>query len=79
MNNLIIFGDSFSTHFTNDDSVKIEESWPVLLSEKLGLKLINHALIGACNGEIINKFFKEYECIKFSKKELIRMFQKGWQ
>jgi hypothetical protein len=63
-NNLIIFGDSFSTHFTTDDSVEIEESWPVLLSNKLELNLINHSLIGCCNGEIINKFFKEYETIK---------------
>jgi hypothetical protein len=62
-NNLIIFGDSFSTHFTTDGSVKIEESWPELLSKKLELNLINHSLIGCCNGEIINKFFKEYETI----------------
>jgi hypothetical protein len=64
MNNLIIFGDSFSTHFTTNDSVKIEDSWPELLSKKLGLNLINHALIGSSNGEITNKFFKEYECIQ---------------
>ncbi len=64
MNNLIVFGDSFSTHFTTNDSVKIEDSWPQLLSKKLGMGLINHSLVGACNGEIINKFFKEYECIQ---------------
>ncbi len=64
MNNLIVFGDSFSTHYTTNDSVNIEDSWPKLLSKKLGLELINHSLIGGCNGEILNKFFKEYECIK---------------
>lgn len=64
MNNLIVFGDSFSTHFTTNDSVKIEDGWPHLLSNKLEMNLINHALVGGCNGEIINKFFKEYDCIK---------------
>ena len=63
MNNLIVFGDSFSTHFTTNDSVKIEESWPILLSEKLKMGLINHSSPGSCNGEIINKFFKEYNCV----------------
>jgi hypothetical protein len=63
MNNLVVFGDSFSTNFTNNNSVKIEDSWPVLLSEKLDLNLINHSLPGACNGEITNKFFKHYEDI----------------
>ena len=64
MNNLVVFGDSFSTNFTNDKSVKIEESWPVLLSEKLNLNLINKALPGASNGEITNEVFKEYKDIK---------------
>jgi hypothetical protein len=63
-NNLIVFGDSFSTHFTTNDSVKIEDSWPILLSSKLKLNLINHSLIGCSNGEILNKFFKEYETIQ---------------
>lgn len=64
MNNLVVFGDSFSTNFTNDKSVKIEESWPVLLSQKLNLNLINKALPGASNGEITNEVFKEYNDIK---------------
>jgi hypothetical protein len=63
-NNLIIFGDSMSTNYSTDDSVLIDDSWPVLLSNKLKFNLINHSLIGASNGEIINKFFKEYDCIK---------------
>ena len=28
------------------------------------MNLVNHAIIGACNGEIINKFFQYYETIK---------------
>ncbi len=63
MNNLVVFGDSFSTHFSNNNSVKIEESWPILLSEKLNLNLINNALPGACNGEITNEIFKKYDDI----------------
>ena len=63
-NNLIIFGDSFSTHFTTNNSVVLEESWPVLLSKKLNLNLINNALPGASNGEITNEIFKKYDDIK---------------
>lgn len=61
--NLIIFGDSFSTNFTSTNEVNIQESWPVLLSKKLNYNLINHAIIGASNGEIINKFFEKYKDI----------------
>ena len=41
MNNLYIFGDSFSTNFTSTNEVEINDSWPILLSEKLNLNLIN--------------------------------------
>jgi hypothetical protein len=75
MNNLYIFGDSFSTNFTSTNEVEINESWPVLLSKKLNLNLINHAIIGACNGEIINKFFEKYENIK---KDDIVIFEIGF-
>ena len=64
MKNLVIFGDSFSTNFTHKNEVEIESSWPNLLAEKLEMNLINYAMIGACNGEIINRFFKEYKNIK---------------
>jgi len=64
MNNLIIFGDSMSTNYSTNDSVLIEEAWPNLLANSLNLNLINHSLIGASTGEIINKFFNEYECIQ---------------
>ena len=75
MNNLYIFGDSFSTNFTSTNEVEINDSWPVLLSEKLNLNLINHAIIGASNGEIINKFFEKYEDIK---KDDIVIFEIGF-
>jgi len=63
MNNLVVFGDSFSTHYSTDNSVLLEESWPILLSKELNLNLINHSLPGACNGEITNEVFKRYSDI----------------
>lgn len=60
MKNLIIFGDSFSTHYSTDNSVFEEDSWPVLLSKKINYNLKNYSLVGASNGEIINSFFKKY-------------------
>jgi len=64
MKNLIIFGDSFSTNFTHKNEVDVFDSWPNLLAKELNLNLFNYAMIGACNGEIINRFFKEYQNIK---------------
>jgi len=64
MRNLVIFGDSFSTNFTHKNDVDIFDSWPNLLAKELNLNLLNYAMIGACNGEIINRFFKEYKNIK---------------
>ena len=64
MKNLVIFGDSFSTNFTHKNEVDISDSWPNLLAKELNLNLLNYAMIGACNGEIINRFFKEYQNIK---------------
>lgn len=64
MKNLIIFGDSFSTNFTTTNEVEVNESWPVLLSKKLNCNLLNFGIIGASNGEIINKFFEKYREIK---------------
>lgn len=58
-NKLFVFGDSMSTNFTTTNEVSFEESWPYLLSKKLNLDLINHAIIGASNGEILNRFFEK--------------------
>lgn len=75
MKKLIIFGDSFSTNFTTNDSVPVENGWPELLSKQLNIQLINHAIIGASNGEIINKFFEKYEDIDSNS---IVIFQIGF-
>jgi len=58
--NLFVFGDSFSTNYTNDLPVSIEDSWPALLSNKLNCTLKNYASAGMCNGEIINRFISHY-------------------
>lgn len=75
MKNLIIFGDSFSTNFTHKNEVDISDSWPNLLANELQFNLLNYAMIGACNSEIINRFFKEYENIK--KRDIV-IFQIGF-
>jgi hypothetical protein len=75
MKNLIIFGDSFSTNFTHKNEVDISDSWPNLLANELQFNLLNYAIIGACNGEIINKFFEKYQNIK---KDDIVIFEIGF-
>jgi hypothetical protein len=75
MKNLIIFGDSFSTNFTHKNEVDISDSWPNLLANELQFNLLNYAMIGACNSEIINRFFKEYENIK--KRDIV-IFEIGF-
>lgn len=64
MKNIFVFGDSFSTNYTLDNQVKVEESWPVLLSAALNRNLLNYANAGMCNGEIINRFIQHYHEIE---------------
>lgn len=61
-NNLYIFGDSFSTNFSTDSSVKLEDSWPMLFKEKYNVK--NFAKAGYCNGEIVKSIIINAEKIK---------------
>ena len=35
MKNLYIFGDSFSTNFSTIHEIELQDSWPILLSNKL--------------------------------------------
>ena len=58
MKNLYVFGDSFSTNFSTIDEVSIEESWPVLLSNKLGYNLNLFASPGISNYGILNSIYK---------------------
>jgi hypothetical protein len=57
MKNLYIFGDSFSTNFSTIDEVSIEESWPVLLSNKLNYELQSYASAGISNYGILHKMY----------------------
>lgn len=68
MKNLYIFGDSFSTNFSTIYEVLIEESWPVLLSEKLGYELKSFASAGISNYGILNNI---YNNSNFDKNDVV--------
>ena len=57
MKNLYIFGDSFSTNFSTIDEIELEESWPILLSNKLGYELKSYASAGISNYGILNTIY----------------------
>lgn len=50
---LIVFGDSYAHS-------KAEQSWPNILSEKLGVELINYAVSGTSLNYSIQQFFNYY-------------------
>ena len=58
---LFVFGDSFSTNYTTDIPIPLQDSWPELLSKNLNCTLKNYASAGMCNGEIINRFIARYK------------------
>lgn len=57
MKTLYIFGDSFSTNYSSINEISIEESWPVLLSNKLEYKLKSYASAGISNYGILNSIY----------------------
>jgi hypothetical protein len=68
MNNLYVFGDSFSTNFSIINEILVEESWPVLLSEKLGYELKSFASAGISNYGILNSI---YNNSNFDKDDIV--------
>jgi len=68
MNNLYVFGDSFSTNFSTINEILIEESWPVLLSQKLGYELKSFASAGISNYGILNSI---YNNSNFDKDDIV--------
>jgi hypothetical protein len=68
MKNLYIFGDSFSTNFSTIDEVLIEDSWPVLLSNKIGYQLKTYASAGISNFGILNSIYKNSN---FDKNDIV--------
>lgn len=63
MNKLWIFGDSFSTNFSNEPNIKINEDsiWPELLANKLNLELVNHAHIGISNQGLLQMIYRNLD------------------
>ena len=57
-----IFGDSYSTNFSSNNSVRYESSWPMLLSGEHNVNLASKA--GASNLEIIRSVMTEFGSIR---------------
>ena len=47
MSSLYIFGDSFSTNFSTINEIELQDSWPILLSNKLNCSL-PHGYVRMC-------------------------------
>jgi hypothetical protein len=68
MKNLYIFGDSFSTNFSTINEIQLEDSWPTLLSNKLGYELKSFASPGISNYGILNTI---YNNSNFDKDDIV--------
>ena len=68
MKNLYIFGDSFSTNFSTINEIELKDSWPTLLSNKLGYQLKSFASAGISNYGILNTI---YNNSNFDKNDII--------
>ena len=71
MKNLYIFGDSFSTNFSSINEIKLEESWPMLLSNKLGYELKSYVSPGISNCGILNKIYHNLDLTEIDKSDII--------
>jgi hypothetical protein len=71
MKNLYIFGDSFSTNFSTIDEIQLEESWPVLLSNKLGYELKSYASAGISNYGILNRIYDNLDLTKIDESDIV--------
>jgi hypothetical protein len=69
--NLYIFGDSFSTNFSTINEIELEESWPILLSNKLGYELKSYASPGISNYGILNKIYDNLYFDKLDKNDIV--------
>jgi len=68
MKTLYIFGDSFSTNFSTINEIQLEDSWPILLSNKLGYELKSFASAGISNYGILNTI---YNNSNFDKDDIV--------
>ena len=71
MKSLYIFGDSFSTNFSTINEIELEESWPILLSNKLGYELKSYASPGISNYGILNKIYDNLDLTEIDKSDVI--------
>lgn len=71
MKNLYIFGDSFSTNFSTIDEIQLEESWPILLSNKLGYELKSYASAGISNYGILNRIYDNLDLSKIDETDIL--------
>jgi hypothetical protein len=71
MKNLYIFGDSFSTNFSTINEIELEESWPILLSNKLGYELKSYASAGISNYGILNRIYDNLDLTEIDKSDII--------
>lgn len=71
MNQLYIFGDSFSTNFSTINEIKLEESWPILLSNKLGYELKSHASPGISNYGILASIYDNLDFDKLDSTDVV--------
>lgn len=71
MSTLYIFGDSFSTNFSTIDEIELQESWPVLLSNKLGYELKSFASPGISNYGILNTIYENLDFNKLNNTDII--------
>jgi hypothetical protein len=71
MKNLYIFGDSFSTNFSTIDEIDLQESWPVLLSNKLGYELKSYASAGISNYGILNRIYDNLDLTKIDESDIV--------
>ena len=71
MKNLYVFGDSFSTNYSATNEVSIEESWPVLLSNKLGYELKSYASPGISNYGILENIYYNLNLLEIDESDII--------
>jgi hypothetical protein len=71
MNKLYIFGDSFSTNFSTINEVSVEESWPVLLANKLEYELVSYASAGISNFGNLNKIYENLDIQSLDKNDMV--------
>ncbi len=71
MKNLYVFGDSFSTNYSATNEVSIEESWPVLLSNKLGYELKSYASPGISNYGILENIYYNLNLLEIDETDII--------